>query len=113
MTDLFAGIAVRDFEAALTWYEKLFGAPPSFFPHDTEAVWQIAEFRSVYIVRAPEHAGHAMNLLFVEDLDARLGALASRGLEPTRVETYENDVRKAVFHDPDGNEISFGGGPAE
>lgn len=113
MTDLFAGIAVSDFPVALSWYEKLFGVSPSFFPHDTEAVWQIAEFRSVYIVRAPEHAGHAMVLLFVEDLDERLEALASRGLEPIRVETYENDVRKAIFQDPDGNEFSFGGGPAE
>lgn len=110
MTELFAGIAVRDFDAALAWYGALFDGPPSFFPHDTEAVWEMAESRLVYIVRAPEHAGHAMNLLFVDDLTTRLAGLASRGLEPTRVETYENDVRKAVFHDPDGNEFSFGGG---
>lgn len=111
MVGLFAGIAVSDFEAALAWYEKLFGAPPSFFPHDTEAVWEIAELRSVYILHAPDHAGHAMNTLFVDDLDTRLAGIASRGLAPTRVETYENDVRKAVFHDPDGNELGLGGGP--
>lgn len=113
MMELFAGIAVRDFDAALTWYGALFGVPPSFFPHDSEAVWQLAESRSVYIVREPEHAGHGMVLLFVEDLDARLGEIAGRGLEPARVETYENDVRKVVFQDPDGNEFSFGGGPGE
>ena len=42
---LFAGIAVSDFAGALAWYEKLLGAPPSFFPHDTEAVWELAEGR--------------------------------------------------------------------
>jgi len=31
---LFAGIPVRDFTAALGWYERLFGAAPSSFPHD-------------------------------------------------------------------------------
>jgi len=36
--DLFAGIAVSDFAAALTWYEKLLGTPPAFFPNDAEAV---------------------------------------------------------------------------
>jgi catechol 2,3-dioxygenase-like lactoylglutathione lyase family enzyme len=51
-------------------------------------------------------AGHA---LFVDDYDARLGRIAGRGLEPAEVETYDNGVRKAVFRDPDGNEIGFGG----
>ena len=45
--DLFAGLRVRDFEAARPWYERLFGEP-SFFPHATEAVWTLAEDRSVY-----------------------------------------------------------------
>jgi hypothetical protein len=35
---LFAGIPVSDYSAALTWYERLLGSPPSFFPYDTEAV---------------------------------------------------------------------------
>ena len=40
--DLFAGIPVADYAAALRWYERLLGAPPTFFPHDTEAVWAAA-----------------------------------------------------------------------
>jgi catechol 2,3-dioxygenase-like lactoylglutathione lyase family enzyme len=50
-----------------------------------------------------------MHTLFVDDLDARLSQIAARGLEPADLETYENGVRKAVFRDPDGNEIGFGG----
>src|SRR4051812_323811 len=111
--DLFAGIPVRDFTAALPWYERLLGGPPSFLPHDTEAVWELAEHRYVYIAQEAEHAGHARLTVFVDDLDARVDATASRGVEPGKRETYDNGVRKITYHDPDGNEIGFGGGPVE
>jgi predicted enzyme related to lactoylglutathione lyase len=110
--ELFAGVPVRDYAAAAAWYERLLGAPPSFLPNDTEAVWEIAEHRFVYIDVRPEDAGHALHTVFVSDLDARLARIAERGLEPAARETYENGVRKAIFHDPDGNEIGFGGPPA-
>src|SRR4051794_4520904 len=110
--DLFAGIPVRDYSAAAAWYERLLGAPPSFLPNDTEGVWQLAEHRFVFIEVRPEHAGHAMHTVFISDFDARISQIAERGLEPTEVETYANGVRKAIFSDPDGNEIGFGGGPA-
>ncbi|MDG6107791.1 VOC family protein [Dactylosporangium aurantiacum] len=109
--DLFAGIAVRDLPAALVWYEQLFGAPPAFLPNDTEAVWELAEHRYLYVELLPERAGHAMHTLFVDDFDTRLAQAAARGLEPARRETYDNGVRKAIYLDPDGNEVSFGGGP--
>ena len=66
--DLFAGIPVTDYSAALQWYERLLDSSPTFFPHDTEAVWELAEHRYVYIVQQPEHAGHARHTLFVENL---------------------------------------------
>ena len=53
-----------------------------------------------------------MHTLFVGDLDALLAQIAARGLRPTEQETYANGVRKAIFRDPDGNEIGFGGGPS-
>jgi catechol 2,3-dioxygenase-like lactoylglutathione lyase family enzyme len=108
---LFAGIAVSDFAAALAWYERLLGAPPSSFPHDTEAVWELAEHRLVYIVQRPEHAGHAMHTVIVEDLDTLVTGIAQRGLEPAARETYPNGVRKITYVDPDGNEVGFGGVP--
>ena len=110
-THLFAGIRVRDFAAARAWYEQLFGEP-SFFPHATEAVWTLADERSVYILEDADRAGSALITVFVDDLDAALTEIASRGLEPSELETYSNGVRKATYHDPDGNEIGFGGPPA-
>jgi catechol 2,3-dioxygenase-like lactoylglutathione lyase family enzyme len=109
--DLFAGIPVSDFAAALAWYERLLGSPPAFFPNDTEAVWELAEHRFVYIEWRPEHAGHAMHTIFVDDFDARVDAVAARGLEPAQRETYSNGVRKTTYRDADGNEFGFGGAP--
>ncbi len=108
---LFAGVRVRDYQASRPWYERLFGEP-SFLPHDTEAVWTVADDRSVYIVEHPE-AGHSVLLLFLDDLDAWVAEVADRGLEPTERETYENGVRKAIYRDPDGNSVEFGGAPVE
>lgn len=109
--DLFAGIPVADYAAALQWYERLLGSPPAFFPHESEAVWELAEHRYVYIVQQPEHAGHARQTLLVADLDTLAAQIAKRGLDPWKQETYPNDVRKFTYRDPDGNEIGLGGVP--
>jgi hypothetical protein len=110
---LFAGIPVRDFAAALAWYERLLGGPPSFFPHSTEAVWQLSGNGSVYVVQCPERAGHALLTLIVDDLGERVAGISRRGLEPAGQETYPNGVRKITYADPEGNEIGFGDVPAE
>ena len=71
------------------------------------------QHRSVVIEERPEHAGHAINTVFVDDLEALVEQIARRGLEPAEPETYSNGVRKATYRDPDGNEIGFGGAPIE
>ncbi|MFI0481846.1 VOC family protein [Actinomadura sp. 9N215] len=110
--DLFAGIPVADHPAALAWYERLLGSPPTFVASDTEVVWELAEHRSLAVEHRPEHAGHAVVTVFVGDFDARVAGIAGRGLEPAERVTYSNGVRKAIYRDPDGNEIGFGGAPA-
>jgi hypothetical protein len=110
-TDMFAGIPVRDFANALPWYEKLIGSAPTFFATETEAVWEIGEHRWVYIEQVPERAGHAMQTIFVDDLEARVAEIAERGLAPSKRETYANGVRKVTYRDADGNETAFGPAP--
>jgi hypothetical protein len=65
----------------------------------------------VYIDLRPEHAGHAMQTIFVDDLDALVAEIAARGLDPVARETYSNGMRKVTYRDPDGNQIGFGGAP--
>ncbi len=109
---LFAGLRVRDFKAARPWYERLLGEP-TFFPHATEAVWTLAEDRSVYVVEHPDGAGNSVVTIFLGDLDAQIAAIAARGLDPDERETYSNGVRKVSYRDPDGNELGFGGAPLD
>jgi hypothetical protein len=103
---------VRSYQAARPWYEQLLGEP-TFFPHATEAAWTLAEERSVYVVEHPDGAGHSVVTIFLDDLDAHVAAIAARGLEPDEVQTYSNGVRKAVYRDPDGNELGFAGAARE
>lgn len=110
-SDLFAGISVTDYAASAAWYERFLGAPPSFLAHETEGVWDVNEHGWVYVVERPEHAGHGTTTLFVDDLDAWVARIAEQGIEPVEREEYENGVRKAIYADPDGNEVGIGGGP--
>ncbi|HET7444579.1 MAG TPA: VOC family protein [Solirubrobacterales bacterium] len=109
--DLFAGVRVADFEAAVAWYERLLGGPPSFRAHETEVVWEVAEHAWIF-VREDAEPGGAEHVLFVDDLDARVSEIAARGIEPAERETYSNGVRKAIYRDADGNEIGLGGAPS-
>jgi hypothetical protein len=108
---LFAGVRVADFHAALPWYERLLGRPPTFRAHETDVVWELAEHRSVFVHESSEPGG-AEHVIFVDDLEALVAEIAARGIEPDRRETYSNGVRKAIYRDRDGNEIGFGGAPA-
>ena len=108
---VFAGLRVRDFQAALPWYRGMFGEP-TMFPNDTEAVWTLAEGASVYIVEHRDGAGSCVATIFPDDLDAHVAAAAEHGIEPVERETYDNGVRKITYRDPDGNELGFGGMPS-
>ena len=74
-----------------------------------ESVWDLDEGRAVFVEHAPEHAGHAHVILFVDDLDRRVEETTGRGLEPVSREEYPDGVRKANYLDPDGNRVSLGG----
>ena len=109
---LFAGFRVSDLEAAIEWYGRILGGEPSFLPNDTEAVWELAENRFVYIELDADRAGNSRHVAFVDDLDATVESIAARGIEPDDRLTYANGVRKAIYRDSDGNALEFGGEPA-
>ena len=111
--DVFAGVAVSDLPRAVEWFDRFFSGVEWFEPNETERVWTLAERCHLYIELRPEHAGHAMVTVFVEDLDGFVAAVASRGIGAQRQEVYDNGVRKAIYSDPDGNEIGVGGPPVD
>ncbi len=109
--DSFTGFPVRDYLAAADWYERLLGCPPAFFPNETEAVWELAEHRYLYIKVLPDYAGHAVSLFFLSDLDTFVSGAADRNVHAAECETLSNGVRKILYKDPDGNDVAFGGTP--
>lgn len=113
MATLFAGIPVTDFTRSLDWFRRFLGAEPAFFPTDIEAVWTVSGDAYLYIEQVPERAGGSMVMLMIDDLDATLAGISARGIEPDRQEDYEQNTRKVIFRDPDGNEISYGATAAE
>lgn len=106
--DLFAGIYVRDYAAVRPWYDRLLGTEPTFLATDTEAVWQLAEHRWLYIKEHAENGGHAVLAIMVDDLDGHVARITERGITPAEWEEYAEGVRKAVYRDPEGNEVGFG-----
>lgn len=111
--ELFAGIPVRDFRKSLDWYQRLLGAPPSFFPNDGEAVWMLAGHRWLYIIVDPTRAGGAVQTIICDELEALIAEIAGRGVDFVDEEIPGEGVRKVMYNDPDGNEIGLGRVPAQ
>ncbi len=112
VTNLFAGVAVADRDAALPFYEQLMGRPPDLIPNPEEAAWQLTGSGWIYIYEDPRPAGAALQTLLVEDLDGVLGELASGGLQGSPIEQMSNGVRTSTVTDPEGNRIKLGQVPA-
>jgi predicted enzyme related to lactoylglutathione lyase len=109
LTTLFAGIPVRDYEAALDWYERFAGRPPDLVPHAGEAAWQVAGAAWLCVMRDAERAGTAVHTLLVDDLEERIAELARRGIASGPIEdVVAGSVRRAVVVDPEGTRISLG-----
>jgi hypothetical protein len=55
------------------WYERLLGEP-TFLAHATEAVWTLAEDRSVFVVEHADRAGNSVVTIFVDALAVSSGS---------------------------------------
>jgi predicted enzyme related to lactoylglutathione lyase len=104
---VFAGMAVTRLDEAIEWYARLLGRPPGMRPNEREAVWQVAQTASVYIVADGDRAGRSAVTMFVDDLDSELEAITRRGIPVGDVETAPGLFRRVTISDPDGNEIQL------
>jgi catechol 2,3-dioxygenase-like lactoylglutathione lyase family enzyme len=110
ITDLFAGIPVRDLDASIDWYTRFFGRPPDMHAGD-EILWDVDDHATLFIEPNATHAGAGRITLGVVGLDALLERLAAEGIDHEPIETYSNGVRHTKVPDPDGNAIAFAEGP--
>lgn len=86
VTNVFAGIAVRDRDAAIEFYERLLGAPPT---------------------NASQRRRGGLAAL-VDDFDERLAKAAAAGIALGPVEIAAGSVRTTWITDPDGNCVQIG-----
>ncbi len=107
ITEVFAGVRVRDRDAGIDFYQRLLGAPPTMFPNNDEAAWQLTDTGWLYILRDADRAGGALVTLLVDDLDDHLAALAERGIETEPGHEMPGVVRSAWVTDPDQNRIQL------
>ena len=85
-----AVVPVVDFEAAHTWYERLFGRPADNLPMEGRLVeWRVTASGWVQVTRDADRAGSGLLNFAVDDLDQHVADVSERGLAPDAIETVE------------------------
>jgi catechol 2,3-dioxygenase-like lactoylglutathione lyase family enzyme len=103
-----AVVPVADFDAAHSWYERLFGRPADNLPMEGRLVeWRLTETGWAQVTLDADRAGSALLNFAVDDLDDHVAELSRRGLAPGAVETVNKGVQLSAIRDPDGNTITF------
>jgi hypothetical protein len=99
-----AGIAVRDIDAAVLWYEQFLG--PASRPMDEVAEWSMPNGGCLQVFEDGIRAGLSSVTLVVEDLAHEMAVLEAKGIRIG--ETSQSDlVDVAIVQDQDGNQVVF------
>jgi predicted enzyme related to lactoylglutathione lyase len=104
---LFAGIPVADYESALVWYARFFGRAPDTIVAENEAMWQIANVGSIYLVGDAERAGKALLTLAVDDLEELVAEFTTREVAVATIDAAPGTPKKTVVTDPEGNQFTL------
>jgi predicted enzyme related to lactoylglutathione lyase len=103
-----AGVAVADVDAALPWYERLFGRTADELPMAGLAEWHIPSGGVVQLVASAERAGRSLVTLDLDNLERELAAMQGRGLDAGALDDTTSDkVLIATAIDPEGNAITL------
>jgi predicted enzyme related to lactoylglutathione lyase len=106
ITNVLAGVAVRDLDQAKRWYEAFFGRPA-----DAEPMAGLAEWHTpggvLQLVLDEQRAGGSLVTVWVPDAASALAGLASRGGPEVELdETTSDKVLFVSLADPDGNSVT-------
>jgi predicted enzyme related to lactoylglutathione lyase len=101
-----AGIAVKDLERAIRWYQALLGRSPDSRPMSEVAEWEFSGGGWMQVFEDGARAGSSSVTLVESNLDERLKDLKAKGIAigPT---TSSDFVKTAIVSDLDGNQIVF------
>ena len=101
-----AGVAVRDLDVAIPWYERLLDRGPDARPMKEVAEWEFREGGWMQVFQDARRAGSSSVTLVENDLDVRLVDLKAKGITIDS-SSSSDDVKTAIISDPDGNQIVF------
>jgi len=104
---LFAGTPVADFDVSVDWYTALLGRAADIPVTEDEVMWQFTDTSFLYVLRDPERAGRSVVTMSVPDLDAAVAEAAQRGIAGAPIVRVGTAGRKALFTDPDGNQVAI------
>jgi catechol 2,3-dioxygenase-like lactoylglutathione lyase family enzyme len=98
---------VRDLDASVAWYERVFGF---------RATFRIADYAGLSLGGAYIHLGRwdppitaAFYLRLAHGVDEFVAAIEARGVPIcSALKDQDYGMREAAVHDPDGNEIYIG-----
>ena len=100
-----ASVAVRDLDAATTWYGEVLASPPAI-PMPEVAEWRFPRGGALQVYREPGRAGEGSCTLAVDDLDELEQKLTRMGID-TSQRSSNDAVDTLMIRDPDGNHIAF------
>jgi glyoxylase I family protein len=110
---VFGAIHVSDRDAAVAWYERLFGRPPDLIPNAQEGAWRLTETAWVYVIAGAGDPGTSLHTLLVADFDLFLRRTSEAGITSGQEETKSGGVRVVIIEDPDGNRLQVGSTPPD
>jgi predicted enzyme related to lactoylglutathione lyase len=101
-----ASVAVKDLDAALSWYEKLFGRRADSRPMREVAEWRFERGGWLQVYQNSERPGTGSVTLSVDSLDEQIMALRKVGIDAGHQITSDK-VKVVMIKDPDGNSLAF------
>ena len=101
-----ASVAVKDFEKATQWYERLLGRAPDSKPIRGVAEWKFPAGGGLQVYEGPQRAGGCSCTLAVADLNAESDRVKSLGIHAKERISLPT-VDTIMIQDPDGNSIAF------
>lgn len=107
VSNVLAGLAVRDMTTAIDWTTRLLGRGPDARPMDGLADWHLPPSGVLQLVLDPGRAGGSVVTLHVRDIASAQAALAERGIDLPYDDTTSTKVKFGQVEDPDGNSVTL------
>lgn len=103
--NVLAGVAVKDLEASIRWYEGILEEPPER-PMPELAEWEFERGGWLQVFEDEDRAGHSSVTFSVKNLQSQCDRFRWLAI-PIGQEIHSRTVDAAIIHDLDGNQLVF------